>query len=100
MSIVTGLFQRAGLLQPALDLHQLFDAGQEPGVDSGDRVDTIDIHASKERIADVPDALGVGDGESGPDLVISRLARGSPEVFLVATQAKATNFQPAEGLLK
>ena len=97
---VTGLFQRAGLSQPALDLHQFFDVGQEPGVDSGDRVDTIDIHASKERIADVPDALGVGDGELGLDLVIGRLARGAPEVFLVAAQAEAADFQPAEGLLK
>src|SRR5208337_2487270 len=97
---ITGLCQRAGLSQPALDLHQFFDVGQEPGVDSCDRVNTINIYPSKERIADIPDALRVGDGEPRLDLVVGRLARGSPEVFLVAAQTEATDFQPAESFLK
>ena len=73
---------------------------QEPAIDFGQFEHVLDRHAQFKCVPQKPWARRIGNGQLGPDLVAIGLFVGSPEVFVVAAEAKTANFEAAECFLK
>jgi hypothetical protein len=74
-----------------LDLDDLLDLHQEPGVDLGQRKHLVHAHALGEGVAHVPDALGAGLAQ----LLFQHFA-----VLRLFVHAVHADFQAAQGLLE
>src|SRR5438132_914210 len=83
--MVIGPFQPGAAPQPGLHIHQLTNVMQEPAIDLGSLVNILDSHFSLESVADIPDALGIGQGQLGKDLFQPRLLCRAPAVRAIAT---------------
>ena len=92
--------ERADGANQALDLHDLLQLVEEPAIDGRELVDFLDRHARLERIAEIPDAVGVGSRHASANVIERRLSRGAPEVLAVAAEAEAADLQAAERLLE
>ena len=84
------LVQRHGF-ELKLDLDDLLDLHQKPGVDLGQRKHLVHAHAQGKSITDVPDALGAGRAQ----LFFKHFA-----VLRLFVHAVHANFQAAQGFLK
>ena len=84
------LVQRHGF-ELELDLDDLLDLHQKPGVDLGQRKHLVHAHAQGKSIADVPDALGAGRAQ----LFFKHFA-----VLRLLVHAVHADFQAAQGFLK
>ena len=75
------------LFQPQLDVDDLLDLREEPGIDLRVPVDLLDRHSDAERIGDVPQPLGARIRELVADLVrIDRLEIEAVDARLEAAQ--------------
>ena len=84
------LVQRHGF-KLKLDLDDLLDLHQKPGVDLGQRKHLVHAHAQGKSITDVPDALGAGRAQ----LFFKHFA-----VLRLFVHAVHANFQAAQGFLE
>ena len=84
------LLQRHGF-ELKLDLDDLLDLHQKPGVDLGQRKHLAYAHAQSKSIADVPDALGAGRAQ----LFFKHFA-----VLRLFVHAVDADFQAAQGFLE
>ncbi len=78
-------------LQLQLGLHDVLNLRQKPRVDAGELVHFVQAHALRERVADIPDALGAGLAQ----LLLQHLA-----VLRLFVHAIDAHFEPAQRLLE
>ena len=92
--------QAAGRPQAVFHLHDLPQVLQEPGVDGRQLEDLVQRHAVFHGVAEVPEPLVADGGQLRPHLLRRGLLGGAPEVFAVAAEAEAADFQAAQRLLE
>ena len=86
--------------QPLFHFDNFADVVQEPAVDLRPVIDVVDADPGLERVADVPDALGVGHGQLGQNVFEARLLGSVPTVRPIAAKSKAPCLQAAQGFLQ
>ena len=91
---------RRGGPQPLLQLDDVADIVQEPGIDLGARMDIRYRHSGFQRIADEPDAFCIRGGQLPHDFFPAGLLRRPPTVRPVAAQAELPGLQDAQGFLE
>ena len=92
--------QRAGRPDRLLDLDNLYELVEKPGVDRSQFMQFLAADAGENGIPEIPDSVRVGTRHPSLDVIQRRLSRGVPEIFAVAAESKRANLQPSKRLLE